>query len=222
MLSTFCINTWNRINQLNDILVLWAYTMHFSFAQEYEKVVAESITVVARELGTCIPRSKIFSAYHKEDSNRRRSRSSKSVEELSTVPARSIEDDQCPDTTTESIEAPSPSAVDLSEGPEDFFHAETTEKEFVAEVDDAMMVVESPKPTAEEDSKNVVSSEMTSESTKTAVSTVINQPGGKADYFLSPNEPVFMGSMEYPPLFCFWQVRAYSVTLLSPIPTNLF
>lgn len=194
--------------------------MHFSFAQEYEKIVAEPITVVARELGTCIPRSKIFSAFHKEENNRRRSRSSKSADELSNIATRSVEDDQCPDTTTESIDAPSPIAVDPSEGLEEDFHLESTEKVSVSEseVEDAMMIEESSKPVTEQEANNVSSSEITQESIKTAVSTVISQPtGGKGDYFLSPNEPVFMGSMEYPPLFCFWQVSCS-----HPVPFTTF
>eukprot|EP01038_Epipyxis_sp_PR26KG_P004388 gene4388-6204_t len=49
-----------RINQLNDILVLWAYTQNFCYAQEYDSIESGPITVPARDLGTNILRNKIF------------------------------------------------------------------------------------------------------------------------------------------------------------------
>ena len=50
----------NRLGLLADLLVFWAYTTTFSSAREYEEVVSDPITVLARELGNNIPRTKIF------------------------------------------------------------------------------------------------------------------------------------------------------------------
>ncbi len=49
-----------RLNQLCDILSLWANTSNFSVPQAYLPVTSEEVYVVARELGTNIPRNKIF------------------------------------------------------------------------------------------------------------------------------------------------------------------
>lgn len=45
---------------LADVLVLYAYTSNFSRVQEYAPVESDVFTVVARELGTNIPRTKVF------------------------------------------------------------------------------------------------------------------------------------------------------------------
>ena len=49
-----------RLGLLADILVLWAYTTNFSKVHKYTEISSEPIPVVARDLGMCVPRSKIY------------------------------------------------------------------------------------------------------------------------------------------------------------------
>jgi len=49
-----------KLTLLADVLVLYAYTSNYSRVQEYAPVESDVFTVVARELGTNIPRSKLF------------------------------------------------------------------------------------------------------------------------------------------------------------------
>lgn len=52
-------NNFARLDQLCDLLVLWAYTQNYTVITEFDEVLSEPIAVVARELGTNIPRQKL-------------------------------------------------------------------------------------------------------------------------------------------------------------------
>jgi len=49
-----------RLGLLADLLVLWAYTSNFSKVNQYAEIVSMPIPVVARDLGMCVPRSKVY------------------------------------------------------------------------------------------------------------------------------------------------------------------
>ena len=49
-----------RLGLLADVLVLWAHTSNFSKVSQYAEIVSKPIPVVARDLGMCVPRSKIY------------------------------------------------------------------------------------------------------------------------------------------------------------------
>ena len=49
-----------RLGLLADLLVLWANTSNFSVVNKYAEIVSQPIPVVARDLGMCVPRSKIY------------------------------------------------------------------------------------------------------------------------------------------------------------------
>jgi hypothetical protein len=196
-----------RINQLTDILVLWAYTTNYSFAQEYENLTADPITVVARELGTAIPRSKVVSSFY--DKSRRRNRETEVSEDIKIVPVENgscdSKDENCDDswaeTTTESVDPPSPTGMETSVSKEDIPSLADN---------DSCITEEDIEPVSVAVSSVVEDGETRNEFAAAS--------SGKRNFLLSPNEPVFMGSKVYPPMFCFWQV----LYVVSPLFVVLF
>lgn len=192
----------NRLGQLADILVLWAHTSNFSVPQQFDEIDSQPITVTARELGTNIPRNKIFKAYTNDD----RKRSSRLHPSKPTASNGSMSVNSDPEDTSvegnvaaeqgatasndiemtvdsEPITAPSP--LNLLE------NLGTTDSEVPS------------SPTAGE----LDASDSGSDPVASIAENLPTKTSSSRDYYLSPNEPVFLGSKKYSPLFCFWQVR---------------
>jgi hypothetical protein len=215
-----------RINQLNDLLVLWAYTLNFSYAREYYKLTADPITVVARELGTNIPRSKIFATYGTENNRKQQKagkanatrskaktiKNSSSTEDLTEITP--VEEEGYADTTLESIDPPSP-ATKGSSNSNNKDSMEVVDQIVITEdsvttaegsstdgkVDPIVMEVDTITETADHEE-----AEEPEDSVKKAKAETKMATTPRRDMNLSPNEPVFEGSKIYPSLFCFWQL----------------
>jgi hypothetical protein len=191
------------LSQLADILVLWSCTSNFSRPELFSEYVSQPITVTARELGTNIPRNKIFRTLSQDD--RKRSSRIASNENINSnnglsptlekncwtpksVENSALELDE-PSTMNQRTE--DTISIALSVGLSDSFATEPSG--LVATVTD----------TANSENTRAGSAMEASEQVKLDIDEVVVS---KRDPYLSPNEPVFMGAKVYPPLFCFWQV----------------
>lgn len=80
-----------RLGLLADVLVLWAHTSNYSCIQEYSKVESEPLHVPARELGTNIPRAKIFKP--EVGSRRKAAAPSTSAKSIASTSSKSSDDE---------------------------------------------------------------------------------------------------------------------------------
>ena len=67
-------NATARLGLLADVLILWAHTASFSQANNYEAVHSDPIPVVARDLGMCVPKTKIYKDSSKRLADRNNSK----------------------------------------------------------------------------------------------------------------------------------------------------
>jgi hypothetical protein len=208
-----------RLGQLADILVLWAFTSNFSVPQQFDPLESQPITVTARELGTNIPRNKIYKAYTSDDrkrSSRLHPAQSKTSTTLNSPHSSKAEQDDI-SLIEESTNIPSEdaAAVEAKNHVTSFAHQDQAFDELQANETATDCEVRS-SPTAaemgnEQESNPDRDSEVpTAESEATINQSRFTKTGGHRDYYLSPNEPVFLGAKKYPPLFCFWQVRPFN------------
>ncbi len=165
-------------------------------------------------MGNNIPRSKIFATYRESVRNRTgkaarppsRSKNSDDGESAKEENGKSsaVEDEGWADTTVESIEAPSPVAMDFDES-----------ENGVAETP-AVMELCNKEETFDERQNEAQSVELLQRLNENmedhkelqlkGKETQKSSNSWKKDMYLSPNEPVFMGSKVFSPLFCFWQL----------------
>lgn len=191
-----------RLGQLADVVLLWAYTTNFSYPQEFDEIVSDPITVNARELGTNIPRSKIFKAYNNEDRKRARSCTNPQVvtfepdyfDESAVDTVDNIKVDMVVNEITSEV-VTEPVVVG-------------TEGSTTLEVPESVeMSVESDANTEKE---SISITELVTTVSDTSALAESTTPKDKSkDFILSPNEPVFQGMKTYGKLFCFWQLMGW-------------
>lgn len=194
-------------------------------------VSADPIVVPARELGTTIPRTRIFKTARVEENKKKlRNASSSShgltINELSEIEGSTAasplklniveEELSCKSSTTPGVIFPtSPSSsisnakteVPISDG----CIMDTTSNALDVTQDQVAAVMEDSDSAMDIDDENVcttavIAAEYKMEVVEGEEGTESATTEGRKEAILSPNEPVFTGFKTYPPLFCFWQV----------------
>ncbi len=184
---------------------MWAFTSNFSIPQQFAEIDSKPITVTARELGTNIPRSKIYKAYTNDE--RKRSIRLHPSDQLKVPgspvsPKTEIDDSSLVESSggTRSDDAGAVSLTIQIEAPES---APTT----ISEVNSSPNTTELINDRVEITVDNDHILEVAPGSTATPTEEAVLKSQSNRDYYLSPNEPVFLGAKKYSPLFCFWQVK---------------
>ena len=232
-----------RIDQLVDILVFWAYTGNFSTVQvqsssyyytaisyctymiyfclfqNFGAVESGPIEVYARELGTNIPRSKIFKHYRGDTTVSLRSRAAGAPVVVGSTDSLTAALDGLPISTSD------PDLVQLQQGsltvrtspdcvPSTGSAAEASGCTTQASSDPSVTttIPVEVSPTASEaavDGSSETSTETISAANTASISEscVISTMGEQSREFLvNPDETVFSGTKKYSELFTFWQV----------------
>lgn len=246
------------------MLVFWAYTINFSTVKQFGAVESGPVEVYARELGTNIPRSKVFKMYRGGDIALRSRDKIADIPEtfaalgtagpLNTVSRTSLAaaaaGAKSPSAAAAAAASTSTSASAAAPGSA----KEMTPLMFqLANLDKAASAISCPSviadcfdveteavaPQAVPGDAGIIaacsdSTELTSQESFSAASElsvvpymqvdvapvaaeammVVSEDGSEGhtnatvskDYFLSPNEPVFIGTKKYSELFTFWQV----------------
>ena len=192
-----------RIGLLADLLVLWAFTSNFSTVQHFDAVESGPITVCARELGTNIPRnkvSKMLSRGASSDPSQRRREKGKDLEQaaLSAVANGAADGGVGEDEALPSVLHPISSSEDAvgvgglhgkCSSSSSSLSTSTNGENDLAAPDLAPLTGLPVNTDAVDDVKENQQQQRQQES-----------------YYLSPNEPVFVGTMQYSQQFTFWQV----------------
>lgn len=206
-----------RYGQLADVLVLWAYTNNFSSIQDFEVVESAPITVLARELGTNIPRMKIFkpesfskriqNAMKKDvDTVGKRGQDSDEVRSQSSTPSLPLPSseaipgrDSVDLLSTDAIDATKNLTIDDGDSPTNDLDTSmgtaTTIESNLSE----------PQDPHDDDIDNLRVADTLSETSVTC------EKRPTREMTLSPDEPVHMASKVYDKKFMFWQVRRYVI-----------
>lgn len=225
-----------RVGQLADLLVFWAFTSNFSTVKHFGAVESGPVEVYARELGTNIPRSKVFKMYRGGDiALRSRDKiadipetfaalgTSGPLNTVSRLSGLTAAGAKSPSTTNNAKEA-TPlmfQLANLAKKGESSVHALSADVSAEAAASEASDHTTSDYPTASDTPEPSENSAVTEsvEAMPPVPETMSGSEDGSAevqqaaavskDYFLSPNEPVFIGTKKYSALFTFWQVRQH-------------
>eukprot|EP01035_Chromulina_nebulosa_P017573 gene17573-23141_t len=192
-----------RLQLLNDLLILWAYTTNFSIPQEYNIVTSEEVTVVAGELGNNIVRSKIF----QNEIIPRKSRSNANINTDDMLIEVNYSENCDINDNLQTDDSMNISDNSISH---DVFDTKSIELDKVNEVEaiDRIDQVEvNMITTLNEDGSTDINSVSTSE--ENVISSDILTNSKKYKYFLSPIEPVFSGSKTYDKMFVFSQLMGW-------------
>lgn len=193
-------------------------------------VESDAISVPARELGTNVPRAKIFKPTKPLRSNQNKenvdvavhvTQVASKVETSSDIAAESAMDVSIEaNTTIESVDSPRNDVVAATDTTAIIDTASTAssisvaddglEEELVAMEVDCTLVAQDPsdhhQASGVSEPLGLNSSSDRSPEPIAKGPTPSNSASNKLPPFLSPNEPVFSGKKIYSPLFCFWQV----------------
>ena len=168
-----------KLTLLSDVLVLYAYTSNFSRVQEYAVVESDPFVVVARELGTNIPRNKIF----KPDKCSKRLTKGGATDARSVLGERlnmnSINENKQEDVTSNGVSS----------------------SNIESQLDSIPMSISTDTDSPPADIMDIVASKDSKENvSKSSSNLKINK---KDEINLKPNEPVNQGIKVYDPLFTF-------------------
>ncbi len=192
---------------------MWAFTSNFSIPQQFAEIDSKPITVTARELGTNIPRSKIYKTYaHDERKRSNRLHLGDQIKAPGSPASPKTEIDES--SLVESgcgTRSDDVGAISLTIQIEPPDSAPTTISE-VNSSPNTTELIDGVEITVDNDHILEVATGSISTPTEEAVS----KSQSNRDYYLSPNEPVFLGAKKYSPFFCFWQVKYVLDVFLFP------
>jgi hypothetical protein len=214
-----------RVGQLADILVLWAHTSNFSTVQKFGAVESQPLQVFARELGTNIPRNKIFRMYRDGTTSSRlrdKGNPSSSSAAAAAAVASGLVTSNSNAAFTSADDTAGAAPLDLVNGEEKGVAGSTAEDTVVAV---AVAIAEYPTVSEEGTETESVAAAALDKKVKgeeedsTAMTFSSAIVTNNRDPIMDPNEPVYMGTKKYPELFAFWQVSCafcLFVTFRSP------